>query len=186
MTKTQHNDRNGLALFWMVIGVLARLIPHPANMTPMASISLFGGTHLSKAKAFSLGFATMVISDILIAYFQGNPVFGLWSFFTYSGFAAIIFAGSFLRNNPSAGRTLGYLLGSSLGFWIWTNFGVWATGEHQLYAHTFEGLVSCYVSALPFLRNALVGDLGFGLVFFLSFSYARKTAAQYGYTVQGA
>ena len=28
-----------------------------------------------------------------------------------------------------------------------------------MYPHTLDGLVSCYVAALPFLRNTFAGDL---------------------------
>ena len=83
-------------------------------------------------------------------------------------------------------RTLGCLLGSSLFFWLWTNFGIWATGENGMYPRTIDGLVSCYVAAIPFLGNALVGDLAWGLVLFLSFHYVRKLAPRYGLAIQGA
>jgi hypothetical protein len=180
------NDRNLLAFVWILLGIAGRLIPHPPNMTPMTSLSLFGGTQLSRGMAFGLAFSTMILSDIALAALNGGPIFGYWSIFTYSAFAAIIFAGTRLRSNPSAPRTLAYLLGSSLGFWIWTNFGIWLTGDHGMYARTFEGLVACYMAALPFLRNALVGDLAWGMVFFLSFQGVRKLAPRFGWSVQGA
>lgn len=180
------NDKNFLAFAWILLGIAGRLIPHPANMTPMTSLSLFGGTHLSRAKAFGLALSTMIVSDILIGWIGGHASFGLWTLFTYSGFAAIVFAGTFLRSAPTAGRTLGFLLGSSFGFWLWTNFGLWLTGEYGMYTRDWNGLVACYTAALPFLRNALVGDLAWGFVFFASFEGVRKLAGRYGWSVQGA
>jgi hypothetical protein len=53
------------------------------------------------------------------------------------------------------------ILCSSLGFWIWTNFGVWATSG--LYSKTLTGLGECYIAALPFLLNSLIGDMIWGL-----------------------
>ena len=50
-----------------------------------------------------------------------------------------------------------------------------------MYTLTLNGLVECYVAALPFLRNALVGDLAWGLVLFLSFQGVKKLAPKYGY-----
>jgi hypothetical protein len=44
-----------------------------------------------------------------------------------------------------------------------TNFGVWATGG---YPPTFGGLVECYVAAIPFFRNTVVGDLVYVAVLF--------------------
>lgn len=179
-------DRNLLAFVWILLGIAGRLLPHPPNMTPMTSLSLFGGTHLPRAMAFGIALAVMIISDIAIAWAQGNPAFGLWSIFTYTGFAAIVLAGSRLRAQISAPRTLGFLLSSSFGFWLWTNFGIWLTGDHGMYPLSFAGLVACYTNALPFLRNALIGDLGWGLMLFTTFQGARKLAPRFGWSVQGA
>jgi hypothetical protein len=182
----QKSDRHFTAFLWIVLGILGRLIPHPPNMAPMTSVALFGGAQLSRTRAFAVTMLTMLVSDVLLAAIEGHSVFGLWSLFTYSGFAVIVLAGMFLRTVPTAGRTLGMLAGSSLFFWLWTNFGVWLVGEGTPYAHTFDGLVACYVAAIPFLGNALVGDLAWGLMLFLSFHYVRKAAPRFGLAVQGA
>ena len=182
----QKNDRNVMAYIWVLIGLVGRMLPLPPNMNPMTSLSLFSGTHMDKKRAFGIALITMVISDVLLSYLKGHAAFGLWSLFTYSGFAAIILAGSLLRNNPSAMRTFGFLTASSFGFWLWTNFGIWATGDHGMYARDFSGLVACYANALPFLRNALIGDLVCGAVLFASFNSIRKMAATRGWAIQGA
>lgn len=180
----QKSDRNLTAFLWVAFGILGRMLPHPANLTPMSSVALFGGSQLGKKAAFAVTIASLAISDILLARLNGHAAFGLWSLFTYSGFAMIVLAGQRLRSAPTAGRTLGFLLGSSFGFWLWTNFGVWLVDG--LYPLSGQGLVSCYVAALPFLRNALVGDLAWGLVLFLSFAGARKLAPRFGLAIQGA
>jgi hypothetical protein len=128
----------------------------------------------------------LIVSDVLLAWLEGHAVFGWWSLFTYSGFALIVLAGLYLRTAPTAGRTLAMLLGSSLFFWVWTNFGIWLVGDGAPYPHTVQGLADCYVAALPFLGNSLVGDLGWGLVLFLSFHFVRKAAPRFGLAVQGA
>lgn len=179
------SDRYLAAFLWIVFGILGRLIPHPPNMTPMTSIALFGGSQLSRRAAFLATFAMLVVSDVLLSLAKGYPMVGLWSLFTYSGFAMIILAGHFLRSSLSAGRTLGFLLGSSVGFWLWTNLGIFVGGEHT-YGGGMQGLVNCYVAAIPFLGNALVGDLAWGLALFVSFHYVRKLAPRYGWAVQGA
>ncbi len=181
------NDRNLLAFVWIVLGIggrmLSLLIP---NINPMTSLSLFGGAQLSRTKAFVLTFLTMLISDAMISKIHGVPMFGFWSLFTYSGFAAILFAGSRLGKTANAGRTLGFLTASSFGFWLWTNFGIWATGDHGMYARSLQGLVACYTNALPFLGYSLAGDLAWGFVFFASLQGVRKLAPRLGWSVQGA
>ena len=168
-------NKNMLASVWVVLGVVGRIIPHPANVTPMTSIALFGGAKLSRGKALLISLAAMLMSDILLGKLEGHAAFGLWSIFTYSGFAAIVLAGGFLKN-PTSGRTLGFLVSASLAFWVWTNFGTWLV--EGLYPHTAAGLAECYAMAVPFLRNALLGDLVWGLALFLSFSYVEKRTLQ--------
>ena len=182
--QTTKSDRNLGAFLWIVLGILGRLIPHPPNMTPMIPVALFGGSQLSRGRAFAVTFCTMAVSDAILAAVGRHQVFGYWSLFTYSGFALVVLAGMALRTVPTAGRTLGFLLASSLFFWVWTNFGVWISGDG--YPRTAEGLVSCYVAAIPFLGNALIGDLGWGLALFLSFHFLRKAAPRFGIAVQGA
>jgi hypothetical protein len=46
---------------------------------------------------------------------------------------------------------------SSMIFFIWTNFGVWI--EWNMYAHTWQGLMQCYLMALPFFKMNLLGNL---------------------------
>lgn len=182
----QKSDHNLVAFLWILLGVVGRLVPHAANVTPMTSVALFGGTQLSRSRAFAMTTLTLIVSDILIAAVNGTEVYGPWALFTYSGFAAIAFAGTFLRLAPTAGRTLGFLTGSSVFFWLWTNFGVWATGDHGMYPRTIEGLANCYLMAVPFLGNALAGDLIWGGALFLSFYGVRKLAPKFGVAVQGA
>lgn len=168
-------QHNFIASAWLVLGVVARLIPHPANVSPMTSISLFGGSKLSRGLAFLLTFSTLILSDVLLSLVYGHEMFGPWTFFTYSAFAAIIFAGGFLKSG-SVIRTGGFILGSSLFFWVWTNFGIWATGQYGMYPRNLEGLVACYAAAVPFLQNALLGDLAWGGVFFLGFEGVKVVA----------
>ncbi len=40
-------------------------------------------------------------------------------------------------------------------FYIWTNFGVWATDSWGMYSHDLNGLWRCYVNGLPFLKTQM-------------------------------
>ena len=160
--KLDHNTC--LAICWIFICIVGRLIPHPANFTPLNNLCFFAGSRLSKRLAFLITLIALLVSDIALAYWQGHPVISSWSIFTYSGFAAIIYLGTKAPNNSTM-TTLAYVLISSLGFWLWTNFGTWLCSG--MYTLTTWGLGSCYLAALPFLRNALCGDLiWFGVIFF--------------------
>lgn len=165
----------------VAIGVVGRLMPHVPNVTPFTALSLLVGAKLQHRRLVAL--LTMIValitSDVLLAYIYGYPVFSLWTIFTYSSFLVITLCG---RKLATAGteatakctttanwKTLPcWISAMSLGYWLWTNFGVWLTSN--LYAKSFAGLLSCYVAALPFLRNAVIGDLVWGIVIFGAFS----------------
>lgn len=161
--------QNQLGIVLVIFGILGRLIPHIPNVNPLTSIGLIAGVNLSRCVAFFVLFITMFISDVGLALLLGYPIFSYWTLFTYTGFAAITFAGSKLRCSQQALPF--YIFCSSLGFWIWTNFGVWLTSN--LYSKTLAGLSDCYIAALPFLRNSLVGDMAWGLVIWGVFSLVK-------------
>lgn len=53
----------------VVLAALARLVPHPPNVTPIAAMALFGGAYLSNRQlAFVLPIAAMLLSDLVLGY----------------------------------------------------------------------------------------------------------------------
>jgi len=68
-----HEDRRmqyGLVLGLILLGVVARLVPHLPNVTPVTAIALFGGAYLPKRWAILLPLAVMAISDVVIGFHQ--------------------------------------------------------------------------------------------------------------------
>lgn len=156
---------------WVVaIGVLGRLIPHLPNMTPLVGIGLFIGATMSRRVAMFAMLMALLISDICLAALLGYPIVGYFTLFTYTGFIMVTFIGSkigYIRKIFPF-----YVLGSSCVFWLWVNFGVWLTSG--MYPKTLTGLGFCYYMALPFLRNALFGDLIWASVIFGGFFLLLK------------
>ena len=172
-------NKRGLIHLYILLGIIGRLIPHPANVTPMTSLCLFSGAKLSRLSAMIMVFIVMVISDMLLALWFDYPLYGSWMLFSYSGFAAIIGLGYLLGKNPHKTRLLAFVIGSSVGYWLWTNFGVWLCGFDGLYyAHNLSGLLTCYGLALPFLRNSLLGDLVWMVLLFGSFEHISQFVAK--------
>ncbi len=154
---------------WMVygliiIGVIARLVPHPWNTTPVMAIALFGGTYLSKRWAILLPLITIIASDAILGWH--NTMAFNWLAFALTGTLAW-----WVRPKPSAIRIFSASLLGSLLFFFITNFGVWAIGG--IYPHSEAGLRNCFIAAIPFYRNTLAGDLIFTTVFFGSYSLLR-------------
>ncbi|MSP53081.1 MAG: hypothetical protein EXR81_02365 [Gammaproteobacteria bacterium] len=54
---------------------------------------------------------------------------------------------------------------STLAYWLWTNFGTWLMSN--MYSHDAAGFLDCYLAALPFLRNALIANIIYILIFYL-------------------
>jgi len=114
----------------------------------------------------------MIASDLVL----GLTRYGLEAFFSmplvYLCFALTVVMGHFIRRNPSLRSIATASLASSLLFYFLTNFGVWARGT--LYPPTMEGWVACYVAALPYFRNLLLGNTFFTLILFGGFAVASR------------
>lgn len=168
-------------LILVFIGALSRLVPHPANFTAIAAIALFGAVKMQdKKQAVLIPIAAMLLSDaILELLFQaGVSPFagfhgGMW--FVYGGFVMTSLVGFWIRERLEIKRLALGTLCASLIFFIVTNFGVWTSGW---YGYTIEGLSACYLAAIPFLRNQLLGDLFFtSLLFGLDYMVKVRTAS---------
>ena len=157
------------ALVSMVLaGAAMRLMPHPPNFTPIAAIALFGGAHFaSKRTAFAVPLAAMFASDLVLSggYHSMMPV-------VYACFATIVGLGLLIRRRRSPLSIGAAAVAGSVLFFAVTNFGVWAV--FTFYPKTLEGLIACYIAAIPYFRNTLAGDMAFTLLFFGSFAVAER------------
>ncbi|MCX6706364.1 MAG: hypothetical protein NTV24_04685 [Candidatus Woesebacteria bacterium] len=157
---------------FIVIGALARLIPHAPNFTPVAAMALFGGTHLNKKQAFIVPLLIMFISDLFICFDSLEM-----RIFVYGSFLITVLIGIFLKGRINFKNIILASLISSILFFVITNFAVWAFTP--LYLKTFAGLVSCFTMALPFFRNTLLGDLFYTGAIFGSYSLANSWYYKY-------
>jgi hypothetical protein len=146
-------------LVTMIMAAAAsRLIPHPPNFTPIAAIALFGGAQFAnKRAAFLVPLAGMFLSDLVFGFYAITPV-------VYGSFALTVCLGFWVRQNRSGQRIALAVVASAILFFVLTNFGVWAMGN--LYPKTTAGLVDCYVAAIPFFRNMLLGNAFYSALFF--------------------
>ena len=141
------------------IAVISRLIPHPPNFTPITAVALFSIINFNnKYIGLSIPIVCLFISDLIL----GISIINLFVYFSF-----ILISG------------IGYLFGkiniksvllSSLIFFFVTNFGVWLIG----YPHTPEGLIACYVAALPFFGWTIAGDLFYSYSAKLSLKFFEK------------
>ena len=131
-----------LGLFF--ISALLRLLPHPPNMTPIGGISILSGVYLRGYIRYLLPIIPMILSDLYLG-FSSITLWVYLSFMTITLFTSL--------TKKTSVSTIGV---SSLIFFFLSNLGVWSLGG---YTYTIQGLITCYVFALPFLLNTLIGDL---------------------------
>lgn len=154
------------AVLAIIIATLGRLIPHLDNATPLASLAILSGTLYNKKIGFILITLSLMLSDLLLSWLHGYSIFGTWSIFTYSGFWMMsLFAPNIESKQRYTKLTL-YTVSVTLLFWLWTNFGTWLLSG--LYATTLQGLNQCFIMGLPFLRHAILGNLGYMALFVLA------------------
>jgi len=141
-----------MAYALIILAVACRLLPHPPNATPVLAVALLSGAVLPRRTAWLVPLAALVASDAALGY-------GLsWmSLVCYTCFSASVFLGRWLCRGGWKNRIAASLAGSTL-FFLVTNFAVWASWP-GMYTHTVIGMGHCYLSALPFFRNAVIGDL---------------------------
>lgn len=141
----------------ILIAAFTRLLPHPANIAPIAAMALFGGVYFNKKYALIVPLISLLISDLFLGFHHTIP-------FVYGSFLLTGLIGLWLKKHQSFKYFVIASLFSSFLFFLITNFGVWLTGN--MYSKDFSGLINCYLLALPFFRNTLVGDLFYTGIFF--------------------
>ena len=129
----------------------SRFIPHPPNFTSLMALSFYVPALLGVRYLPSL-ILSFLITDLFIG-FHGVTLF-TWGSVIIIGLSAKLFLTTRLT------RVIGALTGA-ITFFIITNFGVWSLGS---YGYTFEGLMTCYVLALPFFGNTLISTILFSAI----------------------
>jgi hypothetical protein len=129
----------------------SRFIPHPPNFTSLLALSFYVPAILGIRFLPAL-VISFFITDLIIG-FHGTTLF------TWGSVILIGLLSKFLVYNTMT-RISGALIGALL-FFVITNFGVWSLG---FYGYTIEGLITCYMLAIPFFGNTIVGTIIFSSI----------------------
>jgi hypothetical protein len=150
----------GLVAFLIVFDVAARLLPHAPGVWPFAATALFAGRMLRiPALAVVVPVAAVLLSNVALAGEDWRVAAVICAAVTLPAFAGMI-----ARRYPGAISVIAGMVSCSLIFFVTTNFAVWAF--NGMYPMNFDGLVQCYVAALPFLDKTVLGDLFWTAVLF--------------------
>jgi hypothetical protein len=165
-----------IILSLLIVGIGSRLVPHYPNFTAVGAASLIGAAFAGKRSiAIIVPFLIMLLSDMILnnlVYARMFPedykqfIFlhrgALWS---YAAFGLIVIYGyTLFRNGIDLSKVLFGSLGASIIFFLFSNFGVWASTS--FYPVNFSGLMMCFTAGLPFFLNQVLGDLFYSVVLF--------------------
>lgn len=157
-----------LSDFWFITSMIAttvllRIITNQLslfNFAPMIAIALFAGAKYNNTKAaFIIPIVVMFLTDVVLAYLNNFDVLHNSILFTYGSIFLIILLGRILKNdtNYNTVKTTAFSLLASAIFFIITNFGTWLFSN--MYSLDLQGLIQCYVAAIPFNKFSWLSDL---------------------------
>ncbi|MBF0485427.1 MAG: hypothetical protein HQL16_02820 [Candidatus Omnitrophica bacterium] len=152
-----------LALGLLMVGVLARFLPHAPNFTPVIAIALFGSVYLKRSQAILLPLILMMVTDLFLGLYPSVML-------TWAAIFCVSAIGLWVRQNKNVHRSLTGALWSAILFFIVSNFGCWLTD----YPHTWAGFVSCYTLAVPFFRMTLVSTLLYAVLLFGGYEFLAQ------------
>lgn len=167
------------------------------NLAPVAAMALCFGLFAKRLLlGIALAVATLFLSDVMITALsvQRDPTLSFWAllfspaialrYALYGAFLGLAWA---LRQRQSAGLALGLAPLASLGFYAVMNTVAWAMSAPPFaYAKTLAGWWQSQTVGLPipgappsyvFLRNAMIGDLLFTLLFLALMVWLPKRQA---------
>lgn len=173
MTDSRLSNRVLALVAVVLIAAVVRLLPLPPNFSPIAALALFSGfAFRDRVSAFAFPLVVLLMTDAILGFHDL-----MWA--TYLGFAIIVALGGLLRNSQSVARKAAGAISGTLIFFVLSNFGVWL--QTGMYEKSWAGLVACYIAALPFLDNALAGDLIFTTALFGGWALVeRKVTKEVG------
>ncbi len=178
LTKKGKNLEIITTLVFILLGASLRFVPHPPNFAPIAAMALFGAVYLPRKIAFILPVATMVVSDFFIGYYEPELMISV-----YGSFILCVFLGFWLKSHKKWHLVGGGAILSAVLFFLITNFTVWFFAPW--YPRTFPGIIQCYLMALPFFRNTLLGDLFYAFFFFGAYEMAKgQIKKKFGYPLK--
>ena len=137
----------------ILILAASRLIPHPPNFTPIIAVAIMSSYFFRNIYLSILTLIiSMLIADVFIGFYKNM-------LFVYTSLIIITFI--FFRISKKIKYKNLYIFAffGSLIFFLISNFGVWALDG--LYEKNLNGLIECYILAIPFFGNTFLSTLIF-------------------------
>jgi hypothetical protein len=155
------------AYLFLLFALLTRLLPHPGwmNFTAVGAMLIYFGAR-RPWREFIVPLTALIVVDFVLTNFVYHYAFQPQGYLLTWAWYAMAFALGriLLSTRTSVVRVAASALLGPTSFFVLSNFAVWVGSS--MYTRTLDGLVTCYVAALPFYRNDLVST---GLFLALAF-----------------
>ena len=178
------NNRLQILFATLVVLLIAstRLIPETNNFVPVFAMILFAAVHFqNKYQAVIISLSVLWLSDLYInnwgQYANYYNEFVLFSSpFNYIAYLLIALVSvKIFKDTITIKKVFSSSLLIGVIFFIVSNFGVWLGGT--MYPLTLEGLVTCYIAAIPFFRATLASNILFSFILFGGYYILQKEAS---------
>jgi hypothetical protein len=162
---------NKSVLFAFVLMIIVGSVCRVLGFAPQIAMAIFGVAVIKDKKlAFLLPLVSMLLSDVLyeVLYRYGVMEYGGFYSGQITNYILIAAVGLFglLAVNRKPVNIMAAAIAAPTVFFIISNFLVWLGGGGFHRPKTVEGLIQCFVDAVPFYRNGLVSTAVFSMLLF--------------------
>ena len=166
-----------IAFLLILSAAISRVVMYPHNFSPIIGIAVFAGAVIKDRRlAFALPLFSMFLSDLMFEVFKIAPGFWGWGQLIGYGIFALVTAIAFNLKRINIFTVAGYAMLSSVVFFLLSNaaYFIFDNPVYHTYPQNSQGLIECYIQALPFFRTGLVADLVYSGVLFGAYFLVRN------------
>jgi len=155
-----------------------------SNFAPMAAIALCSAAYLPRKFKFSVPFAALLVSDLILDIYYGASLFDPIVLSRYFAFGLVGLLGLAFSERTTLKRLIQVSLLASVIFYAVTNLFSWLADPG--YVKNFAGLIQALSVGLPaygatptwvFFRNSVMSDLLFMVLFVVCMNFSRRETA---------
>lgn len=153
-----------------------------SGFSPIIAIALFSGLIIKERNiSFLLPLLALFISDVAIQFLYKQGLFPYAGFYKDQWINYLLLLGCTLIGWIIQAKKYSNLAVASVAaptlFYLASNFIVW-TGSQVSYTKDFNGLLKCYIAALPFYERSLIATIVFLPIIIFLYNYLMKHRTQ--------